>query len=38
MDPDETERRRATTAILDEVLREQPSRVSAVRLLGESRR
>ena len=36
--PDEKARRRATEDILDEVLREKPSRVSAVRLLEESRR
>ncbi len=36
--PDEQARRRATEDILDEVLREKPSGVSAVRLLEESRR
>ena len=36
--PDEVERRRATVEILDEVLQEKPSRVSAARLLEESRR
>ena len=36
--PDEKARRRATEDILDEVLHERPSRVSAVRLLEESRR
>ncbi len=36
--PDEEERRRATVEILEEVLRESPSRVSAARLLEESRR
>jgi hypothetical protein len=36
--PDEEERRRATIQILDEVLRDRPSRVSAARLLEESRR
>ena len=35
---DEEERIRATDAILDEVLRERPSEISAVRLLEESRR
>jgi hypothetical protein len=35
---DETERRRAIDKIFDEVLRERPSKVSAVRLLQESRR
>lgn len=35
---DETERRRAIDAILDEVLREQPSKISAAKLLEESRR
>ena len=35
---DEQERIRATDEILDEVLRERPSKVSAVRLLEESRR
>ena len=35
---DEEERRRATVEILDEVLREKPSRISAARLLAESRR
>jgi hypothetical protein len=38
VDPDEAERRRATTAILDAVLRERPSSISAARLLEESRR
>jgi hypothetical protein len=36
--PDEEERRRTTTEVLDEVLRERPSRISAARLLEESRR
>ncbi len=36
--PDERERCCATDEILDEVLREKPSKVSAVRLLEESRR
>jgi hypothetical protein len=36
--PDEETRRRTTNEILDEVLREKPSGVSAVRLLEESRR
>ena len=36
--PDEEERCRATTEILDEVLRERPSRISAARLLEDSRR
>jgi hypothetical protein len=36
--PDEGEHRRATVEILDEVLRERPSIISAVRLLEESRR
>jgi hypothetical protein len=36
--PDEAERRRATAEILEEVLRERPSRISAARLLEESRR
>ena len=36
--PDEKGRRRATLEILEEVLRERPSRVSAARLLEESRR
>jgi hypothetical protein len=35
---DETERLRATDEILDEVLRERPSKISAARLLEESRR
>lgn len=35
---DENERRRATGEILDEVLRETPSKVSAARLLEDSRR
>lgn len=34
---DDEERRRATNEILDEVLREQPSQISAARLLEESR-
>ena len=34
----EEERLRATDEILDEVLRERPSRISAARLLEESRR
>jgi hypothetical protein len=34
----EEERLRATDKILDEVLRERPSRISAARLLEESRR
>ena len=36
--PEEEERRRATMDILNEVLREKASRVSAARLLEESRR
>jgi hypothetical protein len=36
--PEEEERRRATVEILDEVLRETPSRISAARLLENSRR
>ncbi len=36
--PEEKERRRATEEILAGVLRERPSKVSAVRLLEESRR
>ena len=36
--PDEEARRRTTNEILDEVLREKPSGVSAARLLEESRR
>ena len=35
---DEAERRRAIDEIFDEVLRERPSKISAVRLLEESRR
>jgi hypothetical protein len=35
---EEVERRRAIEEIFDEVLREQPSRISAGRLLEESRR
>jgi hypothetical protein len=35
---DETRRLRATDEILDEVLRERPSKISAARLLEESRR
>jgi hypothetical protein len=35
---DETERRRAIEKLLNEVLSEKPSRISAVRLLEESRR
>lgn len=35
---DEEKRRRVTAQILDEVLRETPSRISAVRLLQNSRR
>jgi len=37
-DADEAERRRAIDAILEEVLREKPSKVSAAKLLEESRR
>jgi hypothetical protein len=37
-DADEAERRRAIDEILDELLREKPSRISAARLLEESRR
>jgi len=37
-DADESERRRAVDEILDEVLREEPSKVSAAKLLEESRR
>lgn len=36
--PDEDERLRATVQVLDEVLRERPSTISAARLLEESRR
>lgn len=36
--PEEDERRRATLEILDEVLRETPSKISAARLLEDSRR
>ena len=36
--PDELERLRATAEILDEVVRETPSRISAARLLEDSRR
>lgn len=35
---DEAERRRAIDEILDEVLREKPSKISAAKLLEESRR
>ena len=35
---DELERRRAIEEIFDEVLRERPSKISAARLLEESRR
>jgi hypothetical protein len=35
---DEAERRRAIDSILDEVLLEKPSKISAARLLEESRR
>jgi hypothetical protein len=35
---DEAERRRAIDEILDEVLREKPSKISAAQLLEESRR
>jgi hypothetical protein len=35
---DDAERRRAIDEILDEVLREKPSKISAVKLLEESRR
>jgi hypothetical protein len=37
-DADEAERREAIDEILDEVLREKPSKISAARLLEESRR
>ena len=37
-DVDEAERRRAIDEILDEVLREKPSKISAAKLLDESRR
>lgn len=37
-DEDERERRKGIDEILDEVLREKPSRISAVKLLEESRR
>jgi hypothetical protein len=37
-DADEVERRRAIDEILDEMLREKPSKISAARLLEESRR
>jgi hypothetical protein len=36
--PEEDERRRATLEILDEVLQETPSKISAARLLEDSRR
>jgi hypothetical protein len=36
--PDEEERRRATVEILNEVLHEKPSSISAARLLEDSRR
>jgi hypothetical protein len=38
METDEAERRRAIDEILDEVLREKPSKISAANLLEESRR
>ena len=37
-DTDEAERRRAIDEILDEVLREKPSKISLSRILDESRR
>jgi hypothetical protein len=37
-DADETERRRAIDEILDEVLRQKPSKISAAKLLEQSRR
>lgn len=37
-DSNEADRRRAIDEILDEVLREKPSKISAARLLEESRR
>ena len=37
-DTDEAERRRTIDQILDEVLREKPSKISAAKLLEESRR
>jgi hypothetical protein len=37
-DADESERRRAIDEILEEVLREKPSNISAAKLLEESRR
>ena len=37
-DTDEAERRRAIDEILDEVLREKPSKISAAKLLEDSRR
>ena len=37
-DADESERRRAIEEIFSEVLRERPSKISAARLLEESRR
>jgi hypothetical protein len=37
-DAEEAERRRAIDEILDEVLREKPSKISAAKLLEESRR
>ena len=37
-DTDEASRRQAIDGILDEVLREKPSKISAARLLEESRR
>jgi hypothetical protein len=38
METDEAERRREIDEILDEVLREKPSKISAAKLLEESRR
>lgn len=37
-DADEAERRRAIDEVLEEVLREKPSKISAAKLLEESRR
>ena len=37
-DADEAERRRAIDEVLDEMLREKPSKISAAELLDESRR
>lgn len=37
-DADEAERRRAIDEVLDEVLRQKPSKISAAKILEESRR